>query len=613
MRSPTGSSQLVTGSVVAPGDVLGRYRILAPQGSSTTDIDPRGFTIEAALYRAEEGASRLPVLLKVFKRPYSASDPFVKGLIAEGKRVASFMHPNVVSVYDAGFERGRLYVAMQQVDGDTLLDRRRAGGLSAAGTIALLAPLAEALDAAHAAGLVHGEITPATIRVDAGGVPHLDAFGVARRVPDGGIAGVRLADIGYASPELRGGRRLTGASDVYALTAVLAHCLTGEAPFPKDSGAVGERLASRLGRRRGGRSRGPADALDAVIACGMASDPARRYAHAQALIGAAASALAAPASPAPPLRAPALRAPALRARGTKQPAEPASRRRVVALLVCGCLALGAVALSALGGSGGSASTAPNTAGARSFSTTPLTVRYEQPPGPDTQLTAALAQILAPLGAAQADLRGLRAGSLPARAAAARRLARRTVDAAQLVSELTAPATDVEALSALDGALRAAAIGFADLGAAAAADDRRAYLGARARVLAAGKLLRASSELLVGLGVRPPALRVLYLVPLPPSPARSTQARSAQAQPPSAGPAGAATTTAPSLPAAPVSTPAVPPATPASSPAPVIPSPPPASTPSSEPPPPTVVVVPTGSGPTSTEPAQTSTVVVVPTG
>jgi serine/threonine-protein kinase len=323
--------------------------------------------MEAALYRAEEVASRLPLLLKVYKRRYSAEDPFAKSLIREGKRVASFVHPNLVSVYDAGLERGCLYVATQPVDGETLLEGIVAGGLTAARTIALLAPLAEALDAVHAAGLLHGEITPGRIRIDAGGAPRLDALGVARRASaDSGIAGVRLADIGYASPELRGGRRMTGASDVYALTAVLAHCLTGEAPFPKDSGTgarlgtrLGARLGARLWRGRWHRSRGPAGALEAVIARGMANDPARRYAHAQALIGAAASALA--------------------ASGPTRPVERASRRRVsAALLACGCLALAAVALSELGVTGKRAMTAPKAAGVHTVSTTPSTVRDQQP-------------------------------------------------------------------------------------------------------------------------------------------------------------------------------------------------------------------------------------------
>ena len=306
-RVPTESSRPVTAPTLAPGDVLGGYRVLAARGMSLTDIDPRGFTMEAALYRAEDVASGMPVLLKVFTQPYAEDDPFAQGFVAEARRVAAFVHPHIVWIYNAGLDRGCLYLATQVVDGGTLLDRMQAGGLSQAQMLALLAPLAQALDAAHAAGLVYGEITPGTVRIDAAGVPRLDHFAVARRLPGTGIAGVRLTDISYAAPEVRGGLGRTAASDVYALTAVLAYCLTGMVPVPEDAGASSlfGRLSALLHRSAAGRASVPQDSLEAVIARGLASDPAHRYTNAEALIGAVAPVVgvAAPAVPAAPASA----------------------------------------------------------------------------------------------------------------------------------------------------------------------------------------------------------------------------------------------------------------------------------------------------------------------
>lgn len=276
MRSPTPNKQLATGTILTRGDVLGGYQVVERHGFSTSDINPLGFAMVAALYGAEEVSSGLPVVLKVFKREYSPEEPFAKRYIREGKRFASFVHPNVASVYDAGLDRGRLYLATQVVDGDTLLDRMRAGGLSAEGTIALLAPLAEALDAARRVGLVHGDVTPGAIRIDSRGV-HLAAFNVVKPSP-WNILGVRLEDINYASPEQLRGLRLTGSTDVYSLTAVLYNCLTGEVPFPMEPvAAVAQAHFEAPAPTPTLESFTPAcSALDGVIARGMAKDPLDR-------------------------------------------------------------------------------------------------------------------------------------------------------------------------------------------------------------------------------------------------------------------------------------------------------------------------------------------------
>lgn len=291
MRSPTANSQFAHGENLAAGEVIGDFRVTHACGFSTTDIDSRGFAIAAALYRAQEISSGLPVLLKVLKRPYRREDPYARRFIREGRRVAGFVHPNVVSVYDAGFQDGYLYLALQAVDGERM-DHRIQAGLSAAEALALLAPLAQALDAAHAAGFVHGGVTPGAVRIDEDGVPHLAALAIMRAPPGISVAGAAAPKLGYAAPEQLCGLRLTGAADIYSLTAILLHCLTGVAPFPMETTAATQQARIEAPTPTLTSFTAACAALNRVIARGMAKDPAARYREAQTLIDDAAVALA---------------------------------------------------------------------------------------------------------------------------------------------------------------------------------------------------------------------------------------------------------------------------------------------------------------------------------
>ncbi len=712
MRSP-GYTQLPAGALLAAGDTLGGYRILARRGLSAAPIDPRGLAVAGALYRAEEVSSGLPVTLTVFKREHGPEEPFAQRLIRESKHVSTFVHRNVVSVYEAGLDQGRLYLATQAIDGDTLLDRIRGGGIPAAQALTLLAPLAEALDAAHAVGLVHAEVTPRAIRIDAAGTAHLGAFNVLRRLPGSNVAGVRLDDVEYASPELLCGGQLTGASDVYSLAAVLCHCLTGEVHVWNGSGSPSARL--QAWGRRARRLRPGAPALAGVIARGLANDPADRQGQARVLIDEAAKAVASVSWG--PLRS--------------APRFAVQRRRLAFGLVCAAVAAAAALDAETGSRAVPAAATSRAARAEIASYGPLTIRYPRPwrvapagvpgafavahsvanapimltsgvvtlaagplarsasvpggvppqlvrrygwpvastariaghaarryewsrpggrrvvafvlpttgsdlalicaasvlarsllasceqlaeagavsgvavlaPGPDAVLATALSHDLAPLGAAS----GLGSGALPARSAAASRLARLAVRASSLLSRLAPPARSRPALVALCRALRTEAFALADLGVVAAANDRDAYALGRARTLAAGRSLRVAAQSLVTQGLQPPALTALYVVPPAPSPAPSAPA-DATAERSAAAPASQA-----AAPASQAAAPAGPPAAtaPASSAPTVIPPPVPTRS-TSAPPSSTVIVVPTGSSTAAQSPTSPSMVVVVPT-
>ncbi|MBO0731684.1 MAG: serine/threonine protein kinase, partial [Acidimicrobiaceae bacterium] len=215
---------------LAPGTVLGGYRIEGVAGRGGMGI----------VYRATQLSLGRIVALKVID-PVLAADPgFRRRFQDESALAASLDHPNVVTVHEAGEEGGRLYVSMRLVPGMDLgrlvgaegpLDPRRA--------VHLVAGVAGALDAAHAAGLVHRDVKPSNVLVERradGEHAILSDFGVVKRTGadaerTGSAGWVGSAD--FVAPEQVLGGPVDGRSDIYALGAVLYTALTGRVPFER--------------------------------------------------------------------------------------------------------------------------------------------------------------------------------------------------------------------------------------------------------------------------------------------------------------------------------------------------------------------------------------------
>jgi hypothetical protein len=183
---------------------------------------------------------------------------------------------------------------MRLVDGQTLAERMQAQTLLPEETLAMLTPVAGALAAAHAAGVVHRDVKPHNVLITEHNQPYLADFGVAKRssstaglTATGGFVG----SITYASPEQIRGEPSSPASDIYALTAVLYQCLSGHVPYPLDTDA-GVMHAHLYDPPPKLAPMPRAAALDAVIARGMAKEPADRYRSPVDLMSAAAAALA---------------------------------------------------------------------------------------------------------------------------------------------------------------------------------------------------------------------------------------------------------------------------------------------------------------------------------
>ncbi|MGW6210133.1 protein kinase domain-containing protein [Streptomyces sp. NPDC055109] len=218
-------------------DILGgRYRLDGLLGSGGAADVYRGFDLRL----------RRPVAVKVF-RPDTGFDA-EEGAHGEAVILAGLHHPGLVSAYDAGQHGGRAFLVMQLVDGATLKQRINRGLLSARETAVLGAEVANALAHAHAANIVHRDVKPSNILLDACERPYLTDFGISRRLDATRrtVSGTLTGTAAYLSPEQVLGRPVGRPCDIYALGLVLLECLTGRLEY---EGGPLESAIARLHRK----------------------------------------------------------------------------------------------------------------------------------------------------------------------------------------------------------------------------------------------------------------------------------------------------------------------------------------------------------------------------
>jgi serine/threonine protein kinase len=249
----------------------------------------------AVVYRATQLSLNRVVALKVLPPELSDDLGFRTRFEREGQLQAGLDHEHIVPVYEAGRTDFGLFLAMRMIEGPTLKQLILTHQLDPRRSLRLLTQVAHALDAAHGEGLIHRDIKPQNILVGRGDHAYLADFGLIKAPDDVRLTGTGqfIGTIDYVAPEQIQGEPPTAASDCYALTGVMYECLTGEVPFPKPHEAA--TLHAHLIHpppRVTDRKPDLPPALDDVIACGMAKDPATRPATAVALIEAAATALA---------------------------------------------------------------------------------------------------------------------------------------------------------------------------------------------------------------------------------------------------------------------------------------------------------------------------------
>ncbi|MEA2126366.1 MAG: hypothetical protein QOI80_3148 [Solirubrobacteraceae bacterium] len=265
------------------GAAIGGYRIDGVLGQGGMGV----------VYEARQLSLQRAVALKVLAADVAAG-PARDRFRREAELQAGLDHAHVVTVFEAGEAAEGLFIAMQLIRGGTLRDVIDAG-LDPAEVVRLLAPIADALDVAHAAGLVHRDVKPRNILLDDDRQrAFLADFGLVKA-----LDGLTLTDTGgfmgtpdYVAPEQVRGEPAAPASDVYSLAAVLYHCLTGSVVFPVDNvhAALHAHTHEPPTPASARRPELP-PALDAPLARGLAKDPADRPPTASALLADLAAAL----------------------------------------------------------------------------------------------------------------------------------------------------------------------------------------------------------------------------------------------------------------------------------------------------------------------------------
>jgi predicted Ser/Thr protein kinase len=232
------------------------------------------------------------VALKVLSANLSQDEAFHKRFRREAMLQATLEHPHIVPVYEAGESSYGLFIAMRLVDGPDL--KQLIGTLDASDTLELLRGIARALDAAHAAGLIHRDVKPQNILVAGGDHAYLADFGLttAAGVTSVTTTGQFVGTPDYVSPEQIRDEEPDARSDLYSLGAVLFECLTGGVPFSRSS-KIATMYAHLEQPPPSVHALAPElpVALDAVFARALAKRREDRYATAVELIAAARSAL----------------------------------------------------------------------------------------------------------------------------------------------------------------------------------------------------------------------------------------------------------------------------------------------------------------------------------
>ncbi|WP_067695948.1 serine/threonine-protein kinase [Nocardia jejuensis] len=269
-----------------PGDgELGHYRLVKLLG--------RGGM--GQVWLAEDSILEREVALKLLPSELASDQDYRRRFEREARLAARLRGPHVVPIHSFGELDGRLFIDMELVDGSDLgkiLDRT--GALTPARAVDLLGQIAEALDVAHKAGLIHRDVKPSNVLTLPSGYAYLIDFGIARGIGQSSLTstGIAVGTYAYMAPERFAGVEDDLRSDVYSLACLLFECLTGKRPFAQTNPA--QQMAAHLTApppRASDHSRLVPAALDAVIARGMAKDPGRRYNSAGELASDAATAL----------------------------------------------------------------------------------------------------------------------------------------------------------------------------------------------------------------------------------------------------------------------------------------------------------------------------------
>jgi Protein kinase domain len=255
----------------------------------------------AVVFRARDERLDRLVALKILAPALAEDEAFRQRFVRESRAAAAVDDPHIIPVFEAGEASGVLFIAMRYVPGgDMRTIMHRDGPLPSARLAAIISPVASALDAAHATGLVHRDVKPANMLVDvqAGRPDHvyLSDFGLSKGVlaTSGGLTGTGqfLGTVDYISPEQIEGKPVDGRVDQYSLACAAFELLTGAPPFRRDEAmAVMFAQLSAPPPEISARRPDLSPEADPVFARALAKAPGDRYASCREFADALRSAL----------------------------------------------------------------------------------------------------------------------------------------------------------------------------------------------------------------------------------------------------------------------------------------------------------------------------------
>ncbi len=208
MNHPPASSQMI-GTVLSD-----RYRLEAKLGSGGM----------STVYLARDEVLDRPVAVKLMHQGMTDQPDQLERFNQEARAVAKLSNPNVVAVIDAGEDNGRPYIVFEYVQGETLKQRiGRVGALDATEALAYGVEVAQGLSVAHEREMVHRDVKPQNVLIDATGRAKLTDFGISRQLNDEGVTatGKVIGTTDYVAPEQAMGKDVDPRSDIYSLGIVV--------------------------------------------------------------------------------------------------------------------------------------------------------------------------------------------------------------------------------------------------------------------------------------------------------------------------------------------------------------------------------------------------------